>query len=600
VAGTTTGKPDAKTVQALAAEVRRRKTGLAHTDYQTRPIDWMVDKLGVKRESLIWSLNYEGHEWDGTPDPLAAVLRALADGENVGVESGTGTGKTFLGGAITLWFLAAFEESIVVTAAPKEAQLKLHIWKEIGYFWPRFKQHFPDAEFLASGKVYMRPAAEDREKWAATAFVCGVGADEASATKAQGFHAEHMLIITEETPGIHSAIMTAFENTCTASHNLRLGLGNPDSQQDELHRFCLQPYVRHVRVSALDHPNVVLGSERIVPGAVSLAAVERREVLYAHTPALYHSRVRGVSPKQAYGVALAFNEADHLETWDVESLIVTVKDQRWPVYGGIDFGHWRFAFLMGLADRAKRLHIPEELFSQRETLGTRASDIHALLERYNAPERTRIWGDAANPQDIVEINQAFKRMESPYRVVPVEHENKLRKASVERLNDLLGRTALLFRRDIGSGQEWRLGQSVASEGVPMVGSRLLWEMLNWRYPEPREAQAQVQDPDDDTADGADMIAALRYMVMSWWSGAKFELPAPEPDKNRDLGLERYLADNLKRQLREERAFNRETRAIQRGLDAHRRQYAQRNSERGLEKLLEKAAKEKRKRERGGR
>jgi hypothetical protein len=41
---------------------------------------------------------------------------------------------------------------------------------------------------------------ENRDDWLAVGFVAGVKADEASSTKAQGFHAEHMLMIIEETP----------------------------------------------------------------------------------------------------------------------------------------------------------------------------------------------------------------------------------------------------------------------------------------------------------------------------------------------------------------------------------------------------------------
>ena len=107
-----------------------------------------------------------------------------------------------------------------------------------------------------------------------------------------------MLIITEETPGINSAIMEAFENTRTDEHNLHLALGNPDHRADALHRFCLKSYVRHVRISALDHPNVVTG-ETIVPGAVSARRVEERGDEYGRDSRLYQSRVRGISPAEA-------------------------------------------------------------------------------------------------------------------------------------------------------------------------------------------------------------------------------------------------------------------------------------------------------------
>ena len=520
----------------------------AHTEYQDDPIGWVVDMLGVPEETLRWSLNdgYDTHRWDGTKDPLSTVLESLAAWDDVGVESGTGTGKTFLGACVVLWFLACWEDSIVVTLAPKLTQLTVHIWKEIGRLWPRFHRHFPQATFLASGVIRMKPAVEDREVWTARAFGCGVGADEVSATKAQGFHAEHMLILMEETPGMHPAIMVALENTSMGGHNLRLAFGNPDFEEDELHQFCLDPDVTHVRVSALDHPNVVMDDHTIVPGAVSTAAVERRERKYAHTPSLIGSRIRGISPAQAVGVALNYIQSDHLIEVDDD----VVGKQDWPLYGALDFGAWRFAFVLGAADRDKRMHLLEEYYSEKETLSVRADYIHNMLTGYGASDRVPIWGDSANPQDIMELNDAFKRMGSGYRCRRVRKtsvEGKhYRAACVERLNDLLGRKALLFRRGIGDELKWHKGRSVASEGREMTGSRLLWEIRNWRYPVAKGGKAQQQDPDDDTADGSDGIAALRYLIMSWWLGADDE-PDDEPkDPNIDTGLEEKLERIAKR------------------------------------------------------
>ena len=93
-----------------------------HTAYQRDPFGWIVEHLEVPEETLRWSLNpcYDSRAWDGTPDPMAVILNALANWENVGIESGTGTGKTFLAACITLWFLACHEDSIVVTVAPKK------------------------------------------------------------------------------------------------------------------------------------------------------------------------------------------------------------------------------------------------------------------------------------------------------------------------------------------------------------------------------------------------------------------------------------------------------------------------------------------------
>jgi hypothetical protein len=277
-----------------------------HYAYQTRPLDWIVEKLGVKRESLVWSEagpEYLTHEWDAGiahKDPMVTICQAIADWKSCGVESATGTGKTFLAACLVLWFLACFENALVPTVAPKEDQLLKQLWKELGGLWPQFHRLFPQAEMLSgSGTIRMVPQAEGREKWAAFAFVCGVGADEEIAGRAKGFHAEHMLIVSEETQSIHQAIISSFDHTRTADHNLHLALGNPNNQHDTLHRFCERKQVVHVRISALDYPNIVTGRD-VVPAAIGRERLqERMEEFSPPTSRLYLSQIRGVCPKEA-------------------------------------------------------------------------------------------------------------------------------------------------------------------------------------------------------------------------------------------------------------------------------------------------------------
>jgi len=285
---------------------------MAHIEYQGEPLRWIVEKLGVPEHTLRWSLNsgYIGHEWDGDVDPLVVALEALAGWHDVGIESATGTGKTFLAACVVLWFLACFEDSLVVTSAPKADQLLTQLWKEIGQLWPRFKVHFPDAELL-TGKVRMRPGQDTgKETWVALAFVAGVGADEEAAQKAAGFHRAHMLIITEDTPGIQAPIMEAFQNTRTDDHNLHFALGNPDHRNDQLHRFCFDKDERryegvvHLRISALDHPNIVCGrdpltNKAIIPGAIGPRRIKERTARYGKGGRLYQSRIRGICPAEA-------------------------------------------------------------------------------------------------------------------------------------------------------------------------------------------------------------------------------------------------------------------------------------------------------------
>jgi hypothetical protein len=268
-----------------------------HSEYERDPVRWAPERLGIARRSIVWSENrdYEGHQWDGTRDPLVVIAEALADWESVGVESGTGTGKSFWAAVLVLWFLACFRGARAFTFAPKEDQLRLYMWQEITKLWPAFRRLFPSAE-LADLRLRMIPGSDE---WGAWGYSVAIRAGEQVATHAAGMHAEHMLLVYEETPGIDMSVLAAGENTCTAPHNLRLALGNPDSEDDTLHRFCASPAVRAVRISALDHPNVVARSPLIVPGAVAQVSIDRRAAQYGVGSALYDSRVRGISPAQA-------------------------------------------------------------------------------------------------------------------------------------------------------------------------------------------------------------------------------------------------------------------------------------------------------------
>lgn len=207
------------------------------------------------------------------------------------------THNTYLGAAILLWFLECFKNSIVNTTAPKQDQLSQHIWKEVGILFPKFGR----GELMQTMKLRMIPG---DERWAASAFVAGVSAKEASAavsaTKAHGAHAEHMLFIVEETPGVHDSVLAAIEETCGAPHNLVVAFGNPNNIQDTLHQFSKRKRVKLIRISALDHPNIVMNNPDFIPGAQSRVGLNVLLNKYgSEEHPMYQSRGRGICPEQA-------------------------------------------------------------------------------------------------------------------------------------------------------------------------------------------------------------------------------------------------------------------------------------------------------------
>lgn len=282
-------------------------------EWQHDPIGWIERYLGVPRHTLVWSLNdgYQEHQWDGTVDPIAAACAAVADGQDTALESGTGTGKSYLAALLKLWFLACHAPSRVMSYAPKEDQLRLFMWAETTKLWPRFQRLFPTAR-LTDLRIRMDGRSD---VWGAQGFPVLVRAEEESAVGAQGVHSPHMLLITEETPGIEPAVMTAIMNTKTAAHNFQLALGNPDSQHDTLHKFATRKTTTHIRISALDHPNVVTGRD-IIPGAVGRRSIAERTEDYGLDSRLYQSRIRGIAPTESADALIRYIWIQHaVELW---------------------------------------------------------------------------------------------------------------------------------------------------------------------------------------------------------------------------------------------------------------------------------------------
>lgn len=288
--------------------------------YRADPLFWLEHRLGEKASSFEWSQisGYEKHTWDGDIDPLANAWRDVAkvytdikagktpEFKNVAVEAATGTSKTYWLARLCLWFLDCFDNSLIVTSAPKQDQLKLGLWSEISMAMNKFKKVRPESMMYK-----LRLAVDDRggkdldeddmiksQSWHCIGFVAGVGAEEQSANKARGFHRKHMLIILEECTGMPMPVLAAFQNTCTGDHNIIVAVGNPDNEFDPLHVLTQQKNVKSYRISAFDYPNIVTHKE-LFSGAVTWSSINSRKDVYGEGSPLYQAMVRGISPSQS-------------------------------------------------------------------------------------------------------------------------------------------------------------------------------------------------------------------------------------------------------------------------------------------------------------
>ncbi len=290
-----------KLLQIKNAKIRELKYEI----YRKDPLLWLEEVFGESRISFQWSLadsgKYANHSWDGDKDALANAWIGLANGEVTGLKASTGVGKTYFLSRLVCWFLDCYEDSLVVTTAPSETQLKTNLWGEIQRASAILKKRA--RPYL---KVYAQTLKPEfynsdlptKDTHLAIGTVSGAKDGQESATKFQGYHRKAMLIILEEAAGIHPAVVTAALNTLDGSKtNLLIAVGNPDSELDQLHSICALDYVKDYRISSLDHPNVVLG-ETLFHGAVTQPSIDRRLIQYGAESPLYLSRVRGITPNE--------------------------------------------------------------------------------------------------------------------------------------------------------------------------------------------------------------------------------------------------------------------------------------------------------------
>ena len=294
-------------LDAIAIEEFRQKQKKQY--YIKNPDKWFTERLGEPITTLKWSefdkKAYSNHVWDGTPDPFYEVFLSLARGENVAVESSTNIGKTFITPRLIYWFLDCFHNSLIVTTAPSGGQLKRGMWGEIQMSFNKFKKIRPKAQLYDSMALYplgntTNATDDDTMK---KAYLCygktvQVGSDSKSAVGFQGAHRKNMLHIVDEAPGVSPAVSKAIQETSTGDFNPIVYFGNPDNINDPLHLFAEKKTTRLIRISSLDHPNVVLG-RNIIPAAVSIGSIQIRKEDYGEDSDFYKSRVRGISPQQS-------------------------------------------------------------------------------------------------------------------------------------------------------------------------------------------------------------------------------------------------------------------------------------------------------------
>jgi len=215
-----------------ATELKRYKDLLA---YKRDPVGYAKDIIGFS----MW-------------EKQAEMANAIANNRVVRVNAGHGVGKTSSAATLVNWFLDTNDPVLVLTTAPTWNQVRTLLWKEI-------RSQRRNKGLVGNIKQTEISISDDR-------FAIGLSTDDE--TKFQGHHSPNILIVIDEGPGVDPKIYQAVESIRVGENNRLLSLGNPVSQYDAHELLSEKRGAYAMRISCLEHPNVVQRQE-IIPGAVT-------------------------------------------------------------------------------------------------------------------------------------------------------------------------------------------------------------------------------------------------------------------------------------------------------------------------------------------
>ncbi len=252
--------------------------------YQADPIRFMVDCLDVKQE-FVWS-------------KMREVCESVRDNQLTAVKAGHSVSKSYTAARLALWFLYCYYPATVITTAPTHKQVEDVLWREI-------REAHTQAKIPLGGEC-ISTELDLGEKWFATGFSTRPDTATQQATKFQGFHNKHVLVIFDEAAGILPQIwIAAMLGLITTDNCKLLAIGNPTSGYGDF-VDCFKPDSKFnkITIAVQDTPNYIEGKE-VIPGVSGRAYEQRIRKQYGETSSFYLSRVKGEIPEVVEGAVFA-------------------------------------------------------------------------------------------------------------------------------------------------------------------------------------------------------------------------------------------------------------------------------------------------------
>src|ERR1700751_2466537 len=142
------------------------------------------------------------------------ILQAIARERRVAVKACHASGKTFSAATSALWFACRYRDARVITLAPGWLTTRAVIWSEIHSLLQHARARLP-ATTLNQTEIRFGP----------DNLIIGLSTNESN--RLQGHHAEHLLVIGDESVAIPEDFWPSIQGILASGDSHLLLLGNP-------------------------------------------------------------------------------------------------------------------------------------------------------------------------------------------------------------------------------------------------------------------------------------------------------------------------------------------------------------------------------------
>lgn len=296
------------------------------------------------------------------------ILEAVRDNTRVAVRSCNGSGKTFIAAHAVLWWLTCFHDSIVITTAPTEHQVRDVLWREI-------RRAYHENEEIIGGKL-LRTSLELDDKH----YAQGLSTD--TPERFQGFHEGHILFVVDEASGVREGIFEAIEGSMTSKNARMLLLGNPTALSGYFYEafHSRRSLWKTIHISAFDTPNFADKDDEDVtwPNLVTPQWVKDAKVNWGEDSPMYQIRVLGDFPSESEDTLISLKTIENAV--EGKDQVPDTQDGR-PVELGVDVARFGSDRTVICARRGDRV-IDIASYTKKDTMET-AGLVNEFVKRYS-------------------------------------------------------------------------------------------------------------------------------------------------------------------------------------------------------------------------